>query len=555
MPEPGYVARVGLFTRLVERLAKLPPATHAVGRVERDLPIPMDDGVSLLADVYHPAGAAPAATVLLRSPYGRGSFGRLLGPLYARRGFRVIVESCRGTFGSGGRFRPQFDERADGLATLRWIERQPWFDGRLAMSGPSYLGYVQWAIAGEAGSRLAALCPHITMSNLAAHWYAGGSFSLDDAIGWSAMVSTQERRFASLDRLLGLTARRVGRHIDTLPLVTLDERILGREVPFWRDFVNHASLDDPFWAAADHSKRIADVTAPVAMVGGWYDIFLPVQLADYRTLAAAGNPPWLVIGPWTHTSMAGGAEQLRDSLAWLAAHLAGDRSQLRADPVRLYVMGAGEWRGFDRWPPPGYRAEAWHLHAGGRLARDAPAASDPDRYRYDPAHPTPIAGGTLLSGRAGRRDQRQTEARADVLSFTSEPLERDVEVIGEVEASIFASSSLGHFDVFVRLCDVDERGSSTNVCDGIQRVDPGYGRPRADGPQPVRISLWPTAQRFRRGHRIRVQVSSGAHPRFVRNPGTGEPLATGTALRASEQAIHHGPGCASAVLLPVRSPG
>jgi putative CocE/NonD family hydrolase len=554
MPEPGYVARVGLIARLVERLAKLPPATHAAGPVERDVPIPMDDGIQLLADVHHPAGAAPAPSVLLRSPYGRRNVGGLLGALYARRGFRLVVQSCRGSFGSGGGFRPQFDERADGLATLRWIERQPWFDGRLAMSGPSYLGYVQWAIASEAGDRLAALCPHITMSNLAAHWYAGGSFSLDDAIGWTAMVSTQERRFAGLARLLRRMERRVAHHIDALPLLTLDERILGREVPFWRDFVTHASLDDPFWGPADHSKRIADVRAPVAMVAGWYDIFLPVQLADYRTLAAAGNPPWLVVGPWTHTAPAGMAEQLRDSIAWLGAHLRGDRSLLRNDPVRLYVMGAGEWRGFDRWPPPGYRAEAWHLHAGGRLAREAPFASEPDRYRYDPADPTPIVGGTLLSARAGRRDQRTTEARADVLSYTSEPLERDVEVIGEVEASIFVSSSLGHFDVFVRVCDVDERGRSTNVCDGIQRVEPGRGTPRADGVLPVRVSLWPTAQRFRRGHRIRVQVSSGAHPRFVRNLGTGEPIATGTALRASEQSIQHGPGCASAIHLPVRSP-
>ena len=550
MPEPGYVARVALITRLIERLAKLPPATHGPGRSERDVPIPMDDGVSLLADIYHPAGVEPAPTVLMRSPYGRRSVGRLLGEVHARRGFRLVVESCRGTFGSGGTFRPQFDERADGLATLRWLQRQAWFNGRLAMSGPSYLGYVQWAIASDAGPALTALCPHITMSNLAAHWYAGGSFSLDDAIGWTAMVSTQERRFAGLAQLFGIGARRVARHIDELPLLTLDERILGRRVPFWRDFVSHASLGDPFWAAADHSKRVADVRVPVAMVGGWYDIFLPLQLADHCSLAGAGNPPWLVIGPWTHTAPAGMGAQLRDSLDWFAAHLTGDRSRLRADPVRVYVMGAEEWRGFASWPPAGYAPEAWHLHAGGRLAREAPRVSEPDHYRYDPADPTPIAGGTLLSSAAGRRDQRRTEARADVLTYTSDVLERDVEVIGEVAAELFVSSNQGHFDVFVRLCDVDERGRSTNVCDGIERIEPGRWRRRVDGVLTVHVALWPTAQRFRKGHRIRVQVSSGAHPRFARNLGTGEPLATGTTLRGSEQSIYHGPGRASAIVLP-----
>jgi putative CocE/NonD family hydrolase len=541
---------MAFLPRLIERLAKLPSATHRLGRIERGARVPMDDGVSLVADVYHPDGAGPWPSVLMRSPYGR-AFGTLLGEVHARRGMRLIVQSCRGSFGSGGVFRPQFDERADGLATLRWIEAQPWFDGRLAMSGPSYLGYVQWAIASDAEPPLAALCPNITMSNLPAHWYAGGSFALDDSIGWTAMVSTQEQRFAALRMLLGVNERRVRREIDSLPLLTLDERVVGRPVPFWRDFVNHASREDPFWAPADHSARVAEVRAPVAMVSGWYDIFLPLQLADYRALAGAGNPPWLAIGPWTHASHAGMAEQLRDSLAWCAAHLRGDRSQLRADPVKLFVMGADEWRGYPSWPPPGHASQAWHLHAGGRRAREAPAVSEPDRYRYDPADPTPIAGGTLLSSTGGRRDQRQTEARRDVLVYTSDALERDVDVIGEVSARIFVSSSCEHFDVFVRLCDVDERGRSTNVCDGIQRVDPALLRECSAGVLELRVALWPTAQRFRRGHRIRVQVASGAHPRFARNLGCGEPLATASALRASEQQIHHAPGRASAIDLPI----
>jgi len=544
---------VALLARLIERLARLPRATHRAGRVELDVPVPVGGGVALLAEIHHPAGAERAPTVLMRSPYGRRRFGRMLGPVYARRGMRLVVQSCRGTFGSGGAFRPQLDERADGLATLRWIGSQPWFDGRLAMSGPSYLGYVQWAIAADAEPPLAALCPHITMSNLASHWYAGGSFSLEDAIGWTAMVSAQEGRFAALAQMLRATERRVARHIDELPLLTLDERIVGRPVPFWRDFVTHASVDDPFWAPADHRKRVADVRAPVSMVSGWYDIFLPLQLADYRTLAAAGNPPRLSIGPWTHVAPAGFGEQLRDSLAWLHAHFDGDRSPLRADPVRLFVMGAGEWRGFPGWPPPGFAPEAWHLHAGGSLSREAPEASQPDRYRYDPADPTPIAGGTLLSSAGGPRDQRATEARGDVLCFTSEPLERDVEVIGEVAAEVFAASDAASFDVFVRLCDVDERGRSSNVCDGLQRVGPERAGAHDAGPLRVRVALWPTAQRFRRGHRIRVQVASGAHPRFARNLGTGEPLATGTSLRAAEVSIHHDPEHPSAIVLPTQA--
>jgi hypothetical protein len=543
---------MALIPRVIERFAKLPLATHRLGRVERGVPIPVADCISLVADIYHPDGSEPAPSVLMRSPYGR-VFGTALGEVHARRGLRLIVQSCRGTFGSGGRFRPQFDERADGLATLRWIGAQPWFDGRLAMFGPSYLGYVQWAIAADAEPELSALCPHVTMSNLASHWYAGGSFALDDAIGWSAMVSAQEQPRAMLRQLFRVTERRVRRQIDTLPLLTLDERITGRPIAFWRDFVNHASADDPFWAPADHRARVAAVRAPVAMVGGWYDLFLPLQLADYRSLVDAGNPPWLLIGPWTHVAPRGMGEQLRDAFAWYAAHLHDDRSQLREHPVKLFVMGAEEWRGYASWPPSDHAPEAWHLHAGGRLARAAPGDSEPDRYRYDPADPTPVVGGTLLSSGGGRRDQRATESRRDVLVYTSDVLERDVEVIGEVAAAIFVGSNNPCFDVFVRLCDVDARGRSTNVCDGIQRVSPDRLQARADGSFEVRVALWPTAQRFRRGHRIRVQVSSGAHPRYARNLGTGEPLATATALRSSDLAIHHSPDRASAIWLPTRS--
>ncbi len=543
---------MSLFGVLVERFFELPPPTHRVARVEHDVPVPAADGARLLTDIWSPGGDDRAPTVLVRSPYGRRSvWGEICGGVFARRGFRALVQSCRGTFGSGGAFNPQFNERDDGLATLRWIEAQPWFDGRLAMVGPSYLGYVQWAIASDAGPSLKVICPNITMASLASHWYRGGSFSLDDAIGWTAMVSSQEKPFRLLATLLRTHERKVARHIGHLPLIELDERIVGRRVPFWRDFVEHASIEDPFWGPADHSHRVAQVTVPVSMVSGWYDIFLPLQLADWRKLAAAGNPPHVTIGPWTHASPAGMGEQVREALAALKAHLCGDPDAQRKERVRVYVMGAGAWREFASWPPPGFEPRAFHLQPGGGFGAEPAPESAPDRYRYDPADPTPIVGGTLLSAAGGRRDQRATEARSDVLLYTSDPLPRDLDVIGDVEAEVFVSSSLEHFDVFVRLCDVDPNGASTNVCDGIQRVDARTSPPGPDGVHRVRVGLWPTAQRFRAGHRIRVQVSSGAHPRFIRNLGTSEPIATATTLRAADQAVHHAPGRASAIFLPV----
>jgi len=211
------------------------------------------------------------------------------------------------------------------------------------------------------------------------------------------------------------------------------------------------------------------------------------------------------------------------------------------------VMGEEAWRDFPSWPPPGYAPRRYHLQPGGALSVEPPPDGPaPDRYRYDPADPTPAAGGARMVRDTGRVDNTALEARPDVLTFTTGPLEASVEVIGEVSAEIWFRSTLPHADVFVRLCDVDSRGRSRNVCDGLVSLT------GADALTRAAVRLWPTAHRFRRGHRIRVQVSSGAFPRYARNPGTGEPHATATRLLAADQEVHHDPAHPSAIVLPVR---
>jgi hypothetical protein len=205
------------------------------------------------------------------------------------------------------------------------------------------------------------------------------------------------------------------------------------------------------------------------------------------------------------------------------------------------MMGGGGWRAVQEWPPPA-SVQRWHLQPGRALAMAPPSACEPDRYRYDPADPTPAVGGTSTVN-GGPRDNQALERRPDVLTFTSAPVESALEVIGPVSAELHVTSSRAHTDFFARLCDVDPKGRSVNVTDGLLRLTAG-------GPRQIRIDLWPTAHQFRPGHRIRLQVSSGAHPRYARNPGTGEPLATATTLSVAEQTIYHDPARPSAVLLP-----
>jgi hypothetical protein len=541
-----------ISSRLIAWLFKLPPAETRDVVVERDLQVPMPDGVVLLADRHCPRGSDKLPTILIRSPYGRaGVMAPFLVAPFAERGFQVLIQSCRGTFGSGGGFDPFRNERSDGLATLSWLKEQPWFSGNLATFGPSYLGFVQWAVATDAGPELKAMAIPVSASEFRSSVYAGESFWLDTALTWISLVSQQEQSLAAVLRARVRAARAVRSILKQLPLHGVDETVVGKPVEFFRNWLEHNEPDDDWWKPVDFSASVAGVTVPVHLIGGWYDVFVRQIVADYARLRQAGRNPYLTMGPWTHTSQGLTPALLRESIAWFRAHLLGDRSSLRDAPVRVFVMGAGEWMDFPEWPPPGIQSQRWHLHPGATLSTESPVESDPDRFRYDPADPTPSAGGASLSNNSGPKDNRALEARSDVLVYTSRPLERDLDVIGPVKAELYVKSSLDHTDFFVRLCDVEPSGKSINLCDGLLRLTPGRSPPDAGGFRKVVMDLSPTAARFKRGHRIRVQVSSGAHPLFARNPGSGEPLATATTLVAADQSVYHDPAHPAAIVLPV----
>jgi putative CocE/NonD family hydrolase len=537
---------MNLGSRLTERLLRLAPPLTRDLVVERDLRVPMRDGAVLLADRWAPrTGPGGLPTALLRTPYGRAgmSAGPMVRPL-AERGFQVLIQSTRGTFGSGGAFDPLRQEREDGLDTLEWVIKQPWFGESLVLTGTSYLGFVQWAVADRLPPQVKAMIPSMSEAALTLEFLRKDGFSLETPFGWGVLIADQERRWA-LPRQL-LEVKRVQRAMFTLPLDQADVAAMGHRSDYIQDILTH-DAGTPRWAEVDHSHRVADVTLPVSSVGGWYDIFLPGQLRDYQAVQTAGQQTRLTVGPWSHTSRGAGVAAAAEALDFGLAHARGEQPSERA-PVRLFVMGEETWRDFPSWPPPGYAPQRFHLQPGGTLAADPAGESAPDGYRYDPADPTPAVGGVRLAlgVKAGRVDNTGLEARPDVLTYTSAVLGTAVEVIGEVSAEIWFRSSLPCADVFVRLCDVDARGRSYNVCDGLVSLTD------ADRISCATVRLWPTAHRFQRGHRIRVQVSSGAFPRYNRNPGTGDPRATAATLRAADQEVFHDPAHPSAMILPVR---
>jgi len=536
-------------TRAAARALGLPPAPAGTVTTRRDLRVRVRDGVALLTDHY--ATDVPGAgTVLIRTPYGRGGPVTLLGRLIAERGLHCVIQSCRGTFGSGGTFEPMLHERDDGLDTVEWLRRQPWYGGALGMFGASYQGFTQWAVAPHIGPELRAMVLVCTASEARASTYAGEAFSLDTVLTWAELLSAQDEPFLSRQTELRRGQPRLRTGLGTLPLAAADVAATGAAVPFFQAWLREVEPGSAYWRERMFDHGVPAVTAPIAMITGWHDIFLPAQLRDYAALRAAGAAPSLTIGPWTHGSPGLLGASLREGLGFLAAHLApGGPPAAAPGTVRLHVGNAG-WRHVPEWPPPAAPVPLF-LAPGGELAASPPPAADPSRFVYDPADPTPSVGGAVLvAQKAGRFDNRELERRADVLTFTGPPLAAPREVVGEVSATIHVRGEPGFFDVFVRLCDVDARGRSWNVCDGLVRVAPGRFPRDADGVTAVRLPLYPTAYRFPGGHRIRVQVSGGAHPRWARNPGTGEPLGTAVELRGGARWIFHDAARPSAVHLP-----
>lgn len=533
---------------LMAKAAGLPPARAAEITVEQDLQAKMPDGAILLADRwYAPATVGADPIILIRSPYGRRQMA-VLGRLFAERGYQVVIQSVRGTFGSGGSpFDPFHNERADGLATLEWAAAQPWFTGTIGTFGASYLGLTQWAVAADPPPFLRAMSLQVTTARVRDIVYPGGTFALETGAVWVNQVRIQEQPAARMLWTLLAGRRRLAQAYTTLPLSDADMQALGARMPFYQDWLEHSAIDDPWWEALDWSRDV-ERTPPAALLAGWYDLFLPGELEDFRRLREAGREVHLTIGPWTHTSFRGGRASLRDGLDWFDTHLRHAPVGPRR-PVRVFVMGSKRWVELDDWPPP-FTAERWHLQPGGRLSPSAPTGGLPDRYRYDPADPAPGLGGASLDPvRSGKRNQARREGRPDVLVYTGDPLADDLTVAGPVNAEIWVRCHRPSFDVFVRLCDVAPSGRSRNVCDGIIRVTPD--RVTADGVTQVRVALWPTAHTFRRRHCVRLQVSSAAHPLYARNPGSGEPLGTADTLHAGEQEIFHDSEYPSGIELPI----
>jgi uncharacterized protein len=507
---------------------------------------PMRDGVVLLGDHYEPSTRTPRGTILIRTPYGRGfPTSATNGRLFAARGYHVVVQSVRGTFGSGGTFRAMAQETQDGPDTIAWLREQPWFDGRLATLGGSYLGWTQWSALREPPPELRTAVVYVGPHDFREAVYGTGAFTLGDFLSWSYQIAHQEDG-GNLRRVVtSVTARRRLRPgFEGLPLPAAAEPVLRGGAPWYGEWLAHPDGDDPWWEPYRAGDALTRVTAPVLLISGWQDLFLEQTLRQYEVLRARDVDVALTVGPWTHLELGTQAAALvsRETLAWLDQHMAGGPAA-RKSAVHVHRTGEGRWHQLPSWPPATVPA-VFQPHDD-RTLTTTPAVRGTVSFRYDPADPTPTVGGRTLTGSMGVKDNRALESRPDVVTFTTDPLPTAVDVIGSPTLELAIAVDPPHADVFARLCDVDQRGHSRNFSDVLYRLDPAVP---AGELHHLTLTLDPCYHRLKAGHRLRLQISGGAFPRYARNLGTPGSPAGGSDLMASWHTID----CAATrLILPV----
>jgi putative CocE/NonD family hydrolase len=518
----------------------------------------MRDGVHLAANVYLPVDRGRFPVILERTPYNKGSE---ISPNYealVEHGYAVVVEDVRGRYESEGTFDPLRQESADGDDTLNWIARQPWSDGKIGMTGGSYRGIVQWKAALLRNPHLKAIFPVVSGDDdYRDRFYSpGGAMKIGQRLEWMAenlKVPGYRPDF--------------NRYVLHLPLATADVAATGQTSRMFRDAVAHPSFDG-FWRDISTREQIAKVNVPVFSVGGWYDNFVESDLDAFAALHKTSGLNRVLIGPWPHNMSVPlpeghfgsqtGAPIRRYQIEWFDQWLMGKDSELLSEPpVKLFVMGANEWRDLHEWPPAEARPRRFFLDSAGQantgagdgsLADRSPARPAQDRYTFDPRDPVPTHGGAVCCNPKvfpwGPMDQRSIEQRRDVLVYTTAPLKQDVEVIGPVQVVLWVSTSARDTDFTAKLVDVAPDGYARNLTDGILRM---RYRNSLSKPEPlnpgevykVTVNAGVTANLFQKGHRIRVEVSSSNFPRFDRNPNTGAPIAQETKLLKASQTIFH----------------
>lgn len=589
--------------------------------VSKDVMVPMRDGVKLATDVYRPAKDGVALeqklpVILTRTPYDKES-ARVMGDYYATHDYVFVAQDTRGRYKSEGIWHMLTDDGADGVDCAAWIGKQPWFSGKIGMIGTSYVGGTQHALALAHAPELGTVIPVDAMSNLGRQSMRNaGAFELR-FWNWIFMQAGQGSR-AARDKATAAVLKEMAdqrfTYLKNLPTRKGTTPLkLAPEYEEWLVAAMEHGADDRFWEQNNivwNPKKYQDI--PVYLVSGWYDSWAGNCTANFKALSSSiKGPVYLIMGPWIHGQQdkdahgqvyfgadAAIADQWAWRKEWYDHWLKGidnsvGKSAPFATPVRIFVMGTGDgrkddkgrlrhggyWRDEKEWPLTRAQSTDFYLQTGGGLSTTKPLSpTGQTQFTFDPRDPVPNIGGNISSGNdimlQGAWDQRggphvwnfkepiPLSARNDVLVFQSEPLADDLEVTGEIEVHLYASSSAVDTDFTAKLLDVYPPnadfpgGFDLNLEDGIVRARFRESLDKEVLLEPGKvyefvIKLYPTSNLFKKGHRVRVDISSSNFPRFDINPNSGEPLNKQRVPRPAMQTVYHDGAHPSRIVLPV----
>lgn len=566
-------------------------------KTEQNVGVPMRDGAKLLTDIYRPQTADKCPVILIRTPYKK-DMTEPQAAYYARRGYVVAVQNCRGRFGSPGEWEPFVNEPKDGYDAVEWLAARPWSTGKVGMIGGSYVGWVQWWAASLKPPHLVTIIPNVAppdpFYNIP---YEYGVFMMTGAIWWAEILDKEITADVSGAKMYALGERKYAKLLRSLPVIDLDKAVLGTENPYWRKWIAHP-VNDSYWEQANFLERLKDVRIPVYHQSGWFDGDGIGSKLNYLAMAGHHHPNQkLVLGPWGHSDESSRryagrdfgpdavVDMQRSYLRWFDYWLKGVDNGITKEPlVKVFVMGSNQWLEGDTYPLPQTRFEKWYLtgdgkantsKGDGKLSPELPAGSAAsDHYTYDPGDPTPDPeayeepeepkGGDAPKAKSSDEKKKAAEAyhgqvtdsRPDILVYTTEPMQKPLSFCGPLSAVLYASSSARDTDWFVKLMEVDEKGKILELGSGKIRARYRETTKKVELLEPgkvyeYRLDLWHTGITIPTGRRLRVEVASASFPSFSRNLNTGGHNETETNFVKAEQTVYHSKEYPSHVLLPV----
>jgi uncharacterized protein len=553
--------------------------------------------------------------LLHRTPYDKDAPATVsIAEQLAKGGYVVLVQDMRGRHHSQGEFS-KYDahDAADGYDAVEWASQLPYCNGKVGMYGTSYAAHSQADAAKLHPPHLSTLVLNMGgMSNAWDHSVRNdGAFELGRQLSWAWEQIIEDSKDPVVRARL--QQEKITDWYTALPLRKGLSPLASAPnyEAYYFDEATHAD-DGAYWQTIamnweNYYAQTSDI--PMLHIGGWYDIYLRGTIENWRELTKLKtNPERLLIGPWTHhgddQTYAGDVDfgptaALTDfdvdfHLQWFDFYLKGMHTPAAtAAPVHFFVMGTGDghrdahgrlvhggyWRDAKQWPPADTRKQTFFLHADGSLSTAPAAAAEASSatYSFDPQHPVPtIGGGVSRRLKDGAYDQRERadmpgsrppylplSARPDILIFQTEPLAHDVTVIGPVKIELFAASNCTDTDFTAKLIDVYPpsadypSGFAMNLTDGIRRARYRDGRKQGALLEPgkiyaIEIDPYDTANVFKKGHRLRLDISSSNFPRFDVNPNTGEPLGLNHGVITADNTVFYGAQFASRLTLWVQ---